>query len=325
MQVKGKDNFDQMPTVGGSLPIVPSGGTSGQALLKNSGTDYDYGWADISLTDYVLKAGDSMTGALTITTTGGGAQLILDNATATTGWEITAGRVGYFDQWLLFTNEGEAEAFSFCVTNSGQFRGKKGSAGAPTYSFYSFGGDPDSSNYGMSWQASPKALNLSSEGIPRLQIESDGTLNTGNTANYENLVTDDDDIPNKKYVDDNAGSAVPQQVTATAGTTTTSGTDTLVNSMTITPADGNYMVWFSSSMMTTSSSATVYVSLYVNGVKVAHTERQAFMESSIPSTYMPVAFQAYVTGVTGSIEVRWRRSAGTANMSQRTLTIQKIG
>lgn len=36
----------------------------------------------------------------------------------------------------------------------------------------------------------------------KLQIEADGTLNVGATTNYENLVTDDDDIPNKKYTDD---------------------------------------------------------------------------------------------------------------------------
>lgn len=38
----------------------------------------------------------------------------------------------------------------------------------------------------------------------KLTIESNGTLSV-NTANYETLVTADNDIPNKKYVDDNAG------------------------------------------------------------------------------------------------------------------------
>ena len=35
-----------------------------------------------------------------------------------------------------------------------------------------------------------------------LEIEADGTLNVAGITNYENLVTADDDIPNKKYVDD---------------------------------------------------------------------------------------------------------------------------
>ena len=38
--------------------------------------------------------------------------------------------------------------------------------------------------------------------IPRFYIRSDGTLEVG-APNYETLVTADDDIPNKKYVDDN--------------------------------------------------------------------------------------------------------------------------
>jgi len=38
-----------------------------------------------------------------------------------------------------------------------------------------------------------------------MEIEPNGTINVGVTANYENLVTDDDDIPNKKYVDDSVG------------------------------------------------------------------------------------------------------------------------
>ena len=39
-------------------------------------------------------------------------------------------------------------------------------------------------------------------GTERLRIETDGTLNVTGTTDYETLVTADDDIPNKKYVDD---------------------------------------------------------------------------------------------------------------------------
>lgn len=39
--------------------------------------------------------------------------------------------------------------------------------------------------------------------VAALTIESNGTLNVSNVTNYELLVTGDDDIPNKKYVDDN--------------------------------------------------------------------------------------------------------------------------
>jgi hypothetical protein len=42
---------------------------------------------------------------------------------------------------------------------------------------------------------------FSTNNSPRFEIESNGTLHT-RVSNYENLVTNDDDIPNKKYVDD---------------------------------------------------------------------------------------------------------------------------
>ena len=44
-EVKGKDNFDKMPQIGGT-DIVPSGGTAGQVLTKDTVTDYDYSWQD---------------------------------------------------------------------------------------------------------------------------------------------------------------------------------------------------------------------------------------------------------------------------------------
>lgn len=46
-KVKGSDNFEKMPQVNGSN-IVPSGGSADQVLTKNSGTDFDYAWADSS-------------------------------------------------------------------------------------------------------------------------------------------------------------------------------------------------------------------------------------------------------------------------------------
>jgi len=44
--------------------------------------------------------------------------------------------------------------------------------------------------------------------VEHFRIEQDGTLNVAGTSAYEALVTDDDDIPNKKFVDD-AVSAAP--------------------------------------------------------------------------------------------------------------------
>lgn len=45
---------------------LPAGGTAGYALVKNSGADGDVKWGLITATDRVLKAGDTMTGNLTV-------------------------------------------------------------------------------------------------------------------------------------------------------------------------------------------------------------------------------------------------------------------
>ena len=46
---------------------LPAGGTAGYALVKNSAADGDVKWALINASDRVLKAGDTMTGNLTMT------------------------------------------------------------------------------------------------------------------------------------------------------------------------------------------------------------------------------------------------------------------
>lgn len=51
---------------GGEFYELPTGGAAGQALIKNSATDRDVKWGDVSSGSYVLKTGDTMTGALTV-------------------------------------------------------------------------------------------------------------------------------------------------------------------------------------------------------------------------------------------------------------------
>jgi hypothetical protein len=80
-----------------------------------------------------------------------------------------------------------------------QTRNIDGTAGAPSYSFNS------NQTTGMfkdgAGATDPIAFSVNSQ--ESLNIESDGTLNVSAVTNYETLVIDDDDIPNKKYVDDN--------------------------------------------------------------------------------------------------------------------------
>ena len=110
------------------------------------------------------------------------------------------------------------------------------------------------------------------------------------------------------------------------------GTYTQVNSMTLTPGVGDYLVWFSSSVVTSGQSGdTFHVSLFSGGSQVLESAREIWNEGSIdisPFQSYPVATHAYITGVgaTDDIEVRWVRTSGTGNatMHERTLAVQKI-
>jgi len=122
------------------------------------------------------------------------------------------------------------------------------------------------------------------------------------------------------------GASAPLQANATGDITTTSGSDVVASGMTLTPGAGDYLVWFSGSIEASGGNTTQNVSIYVNGVKAAHTEREIFTEESIPNSSFPVATHLYVTGVGAgdTIDVRWRTSSGTATMHERTLTVEKV-
>ena len=120
------------------------------------------------------------------------------------------------------------------------------------------------------------------------------------------------------------------EAVATSDTTTTSATDSLLNSMTITPLAGVYQVWFSTSGTNSSNGGITYYSVYVGGTQVASSERRVtsliagIVIGNAPNE-VAVATQALVS-VNGSqaIEIRWRRSAGTSTTHQRTLTVIKL-
>jgi hypothetical protein len=111
---------------------------------------------------------------------------------------------------------------------------------------------------------------------------------------------------------------------ATATTTSTSASDVLVDSMTLTPAAGNYLVWFNGSCAHTSNGDQIFLSIYAGGLKEAASERHiGFFRAA--STELGFACAAKVT-VNGAqaIEGRWRTTAATASMYERTLTILKV-
>lgn len=117
------------------------------------------------------------------------------------------------------------------------------------------------------------------------------------------------------------------EANATGSTTTGSGTDVVVSSMTLTPGAGDYIAWFSSSWENSATSDTIFVSIYVNGSQIATTERRYYIDGSIPDTAIPVATHDMITGLGAGedIDIRWRTTGGTATMYQRKLTLIRVG
>lgn len=112
-------------------------------------------------------------------------------------------------------------------------------------------------------------------------------------------------------------------VTATGTTTSTSTTEVLIAGMTLTPSAGTYYVSFSTSAVNSGTGALrFFVSIYVDGTIVDHSERSLGSTGGVVQT---VHTHAVVT-VNGSqtIEARWRAVAGTNTAYARSLTAIRL-
>lgn len=118
------------------------------------------------------------------------------------------------------------------------------------------------------------------------------------------------------------------EVSATADATTTSNTPALLTGMTITPVPGTYMVWFSSSTTSNGTNCTQTFALYNNGSIKADSSRtiQPYDGGTLAAATATgaVAINAFVTVTTGTIEIHWSTTGGTATCHQRTLNILRI-
>lgn len=120
------------------------------------------------------------------------------------------------------------------------------------------------------------------------------------------------------------------EVTASGTITTTSATDALMTSMTMTPVAGTYLFLFNTDVISNNFNCTVSFSFYVGGVQTAITLRQVvpFDGGSLGGTTARdcVQLQSLIT-VNGSqaVEVRWSRTTGgTATSSNRSLIRLRI-
>jgi hypothetical protein len=113
----------------------------------------------------------------------------------------------------------------------------------------------------------------------------------------------------------------PIALTATANTSTTSATFSVITGMTTTPAAGTYLVLFSANCNTTGANTNGDIQLHVDAVAVGETLRNVGNTASFGTTTVSVSisFQAVVT-VNGAqaVDVRFRENGGgTFNVSNR--------
>lgn len=119
-------------------------------------------------------------------------------------------------------------------------------------------------------------------------------------------------------------------VNATSGTTTTSATDVLIASMTLTPVAGTYYVSFHTSFTHSANNATITYTLYSGGSAITGTAMiaeptiQGGLTPTLPFS-QPGSISGFAT-VNGSqaIEARWKTSGATATAGARILNIVRV-
>ena len=206
---------------------------------------------------WVEKAGDTMTGDLVMSSA------VVSNSLGTaalpsytfTG-DLDTGMSAAAADTLVLSVAGSASVTmtSSAITTASVITGAAGAAGTPAFSFST---DPDTGMY----RVAADSIGFAVSGGNVLTIESDGTLSVAGTTAYENLVTNDDDIPNKRYVDD--------QITAGVGATSL---DLLTDTTLDSPASGETLQFTSpGSGFVVSQDETDYDGAGSNGTFVGGT------------------------------------------------------
>lgn len=118
------------------------------------------------------------------------------------------------------------------------------------------------------------------------------------------------------------------EVSDTANATTTSGTDALLTTMTITPTAGTYLLFFCTTITSSAAGAAITVSVYNNGVQDPSTVMKIspFDGGTLSATTArgSVAIQRTVTVTTGAVQIRWSTSGGTGTCGPRILSMLRI-
>lgn len=115
-----------------------------------------------------------------------------------------------------------------------------------------------------------------------------------------------------------------QVVESAADHNTSSTSYEVMDSMTLSPASGTYMVWFNTTVVNTTGNADTYISLFAGGVQVATSERLIEEDNGTNQSIMSTMGVITVDG-TQAIDLRWKVSTGTSTAHAKTLMILKVG
>lgn len=119
------------------------------------------------------------------------------------------------------------------------------------------------------------------------------------------------------------------EVSSSSNDTTTSSTDAVLDSMTITPAAGTYLVLFNSWVTHSTANATATFSIYKDSTQKTDSIRTLIPFGGailgLSTQDIAVSISGVVT-VNGSeaISIKWKTSGGTATAHHRTMNILQV-
>ncbi len=140
-------------------------------------------------------------------------------------------------------------------------------------------------------------------------------------SNNSVLVADSAQSSGMKW-EDRTNSSSTQS--STTNTSTTNSSYTQLNSMTVTPAAGTYLVTFSASGWNTDDNKTMNYAIFNDGTMTGHTERVMNIEKMKKSrTSMHTQSIETVNG-SQTIEVKFKTNGGSFNVEARSLILVKV-
>lgn len=121
-----------------------------------------------------------------------------------------------------------------------------------------------------------------------------------------------------------ASGIVNYNVVATATFTTTSTSDVLLTTMSVSPTAGTYAVWFTCSWSLSASSAISRFTIYNNGVAVTDSLRN--IDSPGGGNTASFASQTVISVAAGTtVDIRARTTAATLTVTNRNMLLIRLG